>query len=193
MEKKNLLEIIKQYHKLERRTYKFDFPFDQDEKEIEKFYNNLFPEIQRLSQTESKIEKDHYGSGYASFYDAWFYKPKNERFKIMTNSQNQAYVGLVILFHRELPFYVFMEGTKSWNKSTRSAGSYLPYWGDIDKLKNPAVISLAEQMQAILSTKNLIRLDYALLENSLNLNIKIPTLLNSGGYTYFDGLFFWED
>ncbi len=83
-----------------------------DEAVIDKNIKDIVAEIRRKLRLEDKTEYGHYGSGYASFVDCWLYRPDAEfRYRAGDN-----YHGLVVLFSRLSPFYVFGQGDKSWDK-----------------------------------------------------------------------------
>jgi len=147
--------------------------------------------VSRETRVESKIDWGHYGSGYASFVDAWFYKPTPE-FNVKNPIRyGHEHVGLVVLLSRLSPFFVFMEGEKHWH--AHGGSSYMPASDMLDDLKNEGVVRLAQQIQPILERHALVRAYRTDLSDPLPTGIKVPTNLADRGYTQFDALFYWED
>jgi hypothetical protein len=149
--------------------------------------------VERATGLKALIDQEHYGCGYASFLDAWFHRP----FAMPDFKRNRRHMetraGLVVLLSSLSPFFVFMEGMKSW--SYESGGTYLPDFGMVDDLKNPEVLQLAEQVQPILEGHGLVRAYRDQLNALLPPGTRVATLFNSRmeGYCQFDALFHWED
>lgn len=162
-----------------------------DERKIDSFYRSVCEEISRSTRTLSKIEWNHYGSGYASFIDAWFYRPKPEFALKALAGDKEAYAGVVVLLSRLSPFFVLMEGEKRWND--RSASSYMPSLELVDEFTRPAVKLLAEQLRESLEQQGLRRLQRRDLSSPLRADATVPTILSEAPYTVFDALFHWED
>ena len=173
-----------------------EYPWmSEDQKMVESHFKRTLAEVTRSTKTESRVEWDHYGSGYASFVDVWLYKATPEfrcrTFKRKMLPGEEGYTGLVILLSRLSPCFVFMEGEKQWHP--RGSSSYMPDLDRLDRLETPAVATLAEQVQPILERHALIRVSRAQLETPLAAGIHPPTILTDRGFTQFDALFYWED
>lgn len=169
------------------------YPWNTNKDEIiEKFCSNICDDIEIQTGSISQKEFNDYGSGYASFYDTWFYKDKAS-FKFPNSPYpNQHFYGLVILFSKLTPYYVLMQGEKGWHD--KSSFSYMPDSNMVDNLKIWAVNDLAKQVEPILASYGLIRLTYEQLKSPLIGSWEIPTNLNiDEQFTLFDALFYWED
>ncbi|QOW45840.1 MULTISPECIES: hypothetical protein [Acinetobacter] len=169
------------------------YPWNTNNEEtIENFCLNICGDIERKTECLSEKEFNDYGSGYASFYDTWFYKEKAS-FKFPNSPYpNQHFYGLVILFSKLSPYYVFMQGEKGWHD--KSGFSYMPDSNMVDNLKSWAINDLANQVEPILASYGLIRLTHEQLNTTLIGKWEIPTILNIGEqFTLFDALFYWED
>ena len=82
-------------------------PWDSnDEAQVDGFYRRVCAELERTLPAASRIAWGHYGSGYASFVDAWFYREERD-FK---TGKGDQHIGLVILLCRLAPCFVFMQG-----------------------------------------------------------------------------------
>lgn len=190
----NLLDLIEQIHVEKKDIVWHEYPFKTGkDSTVEGFYKKLCEEIRRSTQTLYQIEVDDYGSGYASYYDAWFYKESTD-FASDHIGSYKSYDGLIILFHRMLPYYVFMQGCKSWSiNHPPTSSSYIPSRNMLDNLTNTAVKKLAQEVESILSNKGLIRLNTLALTTPLEITEKIPSVLIDGYVSYYDGFFYWED
>ena len=162
-----------------------------DEDVVEGHLKSACAAVARGTRAESKIDWGHYGSGYASFVDAWFYEPTAEFNANNPIRYGSEYVGLVVLLSRLSPYFVFMEGEKHWH--AHGGSSYLPAFDMLDDLKNKGVLRLAQQIQPILEHHGLVRAYRPELADALPTCIKVPTNLADREYTQFDALFYWED
>ncbi|UOQ91013.1 hypothetical protein MUN74_09025 [Agromyces endophyticus] len=162
-----------------------------DEAAVDALHRNVCRAIERQTSTLSRIVWDDYGSGYASFVDAWFYREESG-WAGPAISGAQSWQGLAVLLSRLSPYFVFLEGHKSWDE--RGGSSYMPSFGDIDRLSSPAVAALAGQVQAVLEQHGLIRLHATDLSAPLDPSIRVPSLFSAPGtYLEYDALFYWED
>ncbi|WP_074577540.1 hypothetical protein [Polaromonas sp. JS666] len=162
-----------------------------DEHLIEGHLKTACESVVRETRAESKIEWGHYGSGYASFVDAWFYKTSPDFDVKHPIRHGEEHTGLVVLLSRLSPFFVFMEGEKHWH--AKGASSYLPAFDMLDKIESKGASSLAEQVQAILERHGLVRVVREQLTEPLPPDLEVPTILADRGFTHFDALFYWED
>jgi hypothetical protein len=119
-----------------------------DERSIDEYYRDVCEDLMRATGASSRIEWNHYGSGYASFIDAWFYKPTPEFSVPDPVPHGEEHFGLVVLLSRLSPYFVFMQSHKHWHGSGGS--SYLPAFEAVDELSCSGVLSLAEQVQPLL-------------------------------------------
>ena len=166
-------------------------PWSTDQDAVEAVLRALCVQLKGQLNLCSRIEWDHYGCGYASFVDAWFYRPTPEFKSKQVIPKSEGYEGLVVLFARFAPYYVFMQGTKHWDK--RGGSDYLPDAMMVDALDAPAVIALAGEMQPLLARAGLTRLSSSDLAAPLDPDIAVPTILSQPPFTQFDALFHWED
>ena len=162
-----------------------------DERLVEEYLRRVGIAVEKETQTHSRIEWDDYGSGYASFVDAWFYRTTPEFDVERSYRHGEAHVGLVVLLSRLSPYFVFMEGEKHWH--AHGGSSYLPDFDMLDRLQTPAVASLAQQVQRVLESNGLERVLREQLEAPLAPGTHVPTNLADDGFTQFDALFHWLD
>lgn len=142
--------------------------------------------------SKSKVEWEHYGSGYASYVDAWFYK-ETTNFDVRTpTGHGHEHTGLVVLLSRLSPYVVFMEGERRWHASG-AGSSYMPSFEAVDQLETPGVMALAQQVQALLEQRGLLRVTKAQLAALLTSDLRVPTILTDGPFRHFDALIHWED
>ena len=74
-------------------------PWNGTEKEIIAFYRNLVGSIIERTGFKAQVEWDAYGSGYASFIDAWFYV-EEERFSKRA-PKGSSYCGVAVPVSRK--------------------------------------------------------------------------------------------
>lgn len=164
---------------------------EQDASSVEAFYKSACATVERTANVSSRTEWNHYGSGYASYIDAWFYRPTADFHVDQPLKYGHEYKGLVVLFSRLAPFFAFMEEEKRW--SAHTASSYMPALEAIDNLRSPAVRDLAAKVQVMLEGLGLTRALKADLAIPLPPGISVTTNLTDQGFTQFDALFYWDD
>lgn len=162
-----------------------------DDKLVEGNLKAACAAVIRATGAKSRVEWGHYGSGYASFVDAWFYKATPEFNVERPIHQGEEHTGLIVLLSRLSPYFVFMEGEKRWH--TEGSSSYLPEFGMLDRLKTAGVVQLAPKVQSVLESHGLFRVMKEQLEESLMPGLRVPTVMADRGFTQFDALFYWED
>ncbi len=114
---------------LHQKSISDEWPWGtNDQREIDKHIQSIVAEVCRKLQLEEKTVYDHYGSGYASYVDCWFYRPDKD-FRV---SAGDDYQGLVVLLSRLSPYYVVGQGQKSWHKTGGAA--YLPRFQFVDEI-----------------------------------------------------------
>ncbi len=164
-------------------------PWSDGERKVDSFYRGVVAKIEREQRCRSRNEWSHYGSGYASFVEAWFYRD-DEDFRRPHEPKGQSFVGLAVLLSRLSEFYVLGRGEKSWSKTT--AGSFLPELAFVDRLTDlPA--DFVQGVEHTLSACGLVRLRREQLEAELPSATEVPTILADPPYRFFDALFHWED
>lgn len=162
-----------------------------DKEEIVRFYKAICEDLCREFVFSSEIEWEDYGSGYASYIDAWFYRD-NDQFKVSSSPECRQYTGLFVLFSRLSPYFVVGEGIKSWNING-GARSYLPSFEMVDHFTYQPVADLFGELEPRLIQRGLVRLWKDDLGQLLPENIRVPTILCDPPYRAFDALFHWED
>ncbi|NQD36846.1 hypothetical protein HPT27_07390 [Permianibacter sp. IMCC34836] len=177
---------------LAQRSISNTFPWaDESPSVVESFYKGVCSGADRKLGTKSRVEWNHYGSGYASFVDAWFYKSTDGFFFEYPGKFGEAYHGLAVLLCRLAPYFVLLQGEKTW--AERGGSSYMPTFECIDEFKTPAVSSLAIEMQDVLEGYGLVRLKKEDLAKRIDPKFQVFTNLSDRPYTEFDALFYWED
>ena len=76
---------------------------------IEAHLRDACAAVTRATRSESRVEWGHYGSGYASFVDAWFYKTTSDFNAKQPIRHGEGHTGLVVLLSRLSPYFVFVE------------------------------------------------------------------------------------
>ena len=162
-----------------------------DERLIEGHLKGACAAMMRATRSKSRVEWGHYGSGYASYVDAWLYKTTPDFDAKHPIRNGEGHTGLVVLLSRLSPYFVFMEGEKHWHATGGS--SYLPQFDMLDRLEAQGVSRLAEQVQPVLESHGLVRAVREQLSEPLPEGLRVPTILTDRRFTQFDALFYWED
>ncbi len=168
-------------------------PFDPaDDGAIRRFYEGLVQQIEREHGLRARVEWHHYGSGYASFTDAWFY-PADGRASLPPSHRagGERHVGLVVLLSRLSRFFVLGQDERAWSVDGGSGG--LPNFSTVDDLTHPAILPLAGPVTALLTAHGLQRLTQPDLAAFLPAAVQVPTILTDEPFRQFDALFHWED
>ena len=165
-------------------------PWCDDEVVVDAFLRRACDDVAARAGVAARIEWDHYGSGYASFVDAWFYRP-TPAFRLPGAHRGEAYVGLAVLLSRLSPYFVFLQGTKHWHE--KGGSSDMPSLAGIDAIDSRPVADLARTIEPILESHGLVRVRRGQLSSALPAGTAVPTVLGDPPYTQFDALFHWED
>jgi hypothetical protein len=158
---------------------------------IDAWYRELCDLILRQTASQARIAWDCYGCGYASFVDAWFYRPTREFRLKGPYRRTEYYCGLVVLLCRLAPVYALAEGDKFWD--AKGSGGYLPSFESLDDIRTPAVRELAAQVGPILDAAGLKRMRQADLSAPLPPETRIDTNLGDEPFRAFDAYFYWYD
>ena len=164
---------------------------DCDEQAVEKFYRRLCTQLERQFGLKSRIEWDHYGSGYASFVDAWFYKEHPEFAVASAAGYASEHTGLVVLLSRHVPLFALSQADKGWASDRGYA--YMPSLDMIDVFKSAVVHDLAEKVQVALEAQGLQRAWAPQLALQLPAHLHLQSNLSGSSLTHFDALFHWDD
>lgn len=158
-----------------------------DEEVVDKHWEEVLDEICRSLNLRHKSEFGHYGSGYASYVDSWFYRDDDDfRF-----GEGRCYWGLVILYSRLSPYYAMGQGQKAWND--RGGSSYLPCFDFVDHFTHQSVVGLVSGAEAVLERRGLRRIRKEDVSENLDIDIVVPTILQNPPLHHFDAIFYWED
>lgn len=154
-------------------------------------YQLILEKMCRGLRLQSKIVWDCYGSGYASYVDAWFFRSDLGFRPEEPSDHENDYVGLWVLLSRYTPFFVMGEGRKAWEVGR--GFSYLPDFESVDQFENPAVIRLSAEVTDYLISQKLVRLYREDVCSELPADLKVETNLASRPFRVFDALYNWMD
>ena len=159
-----------------------------DKKSVIGHIKKCIAEINRKLNLKAKSEFNHYGSGYASFVDCFFY---SEAKSTKVNYATTGYTGLIVLFSRLSNFYAYGEGDKTWHKTGGS--SYLPHADMVGSLKDIYNLQIIDKVNDLLAENGWQQLTKEYANQYLGFDISIPTILNDPPFKVFDAIFYWED
>ena len=167
-------------------------PFDPaDDSSIYQFYAELVQRIEREQGLRARVEWHHYGSGYASFIEAWFYPADGRASLPPFQASGERHVGLVVLLSRLSRYFVLGQDEKAWSADGDSGE--LPNFSSVDDLTHPAVLALVAPVTILLAARGLQRLSRSELAAFLPEDAQVPTILTDEPFRQFDALFHWED
>ena len=165
-------------------------PFDPaNDEALRRFYEGLVRQIEREQSLRSRVEWNHYGSGYASFIEAWFY-PADDRARL--SGREEGHTGLVVLLSRLSRCFVLGQDEKRWS-SDGSGSAGLPNFSTVDDITHPAILPFVAPVTALLTAAGLQRLHRQDLAAPLPDTLRVPTILTDLPFRQFDALFHWED
>ena len=174
---------------IQGRAVREPLSFDPDNgEEVRRFYEELVRQIEREQGLRSRVEWNHYGSGYASFVEAWFY-PADDRARLPGREEGHA--GLAVLLSRLSRYFVLGQDEKTWSADGGSAG--LPNFSAVDDITHPAILPFVAPVTALLTAAGLQRLHRQNLAAALPETLQVPTILTDLPFRQFDALFHWED
>ncbi len=172
------------------RPIREPLPFDPTNDEaIRQYYEGLVQRIEREQNLRSRVEWNHYGSGYASFIEAWFY-PADDSARL--TGREEHHVGLVVLLSRLSRHFVLGQDEKRWSADGSGSGG-LPNFSTVDDITYPAILPLVAPLTALLTAAGLQRLRRHDLAAPLPGTPQVPTILTDLPFRQFDALFHWED
>lgn len=167
-------------------------PFDPaDDGSIRRFYEELVRRIEREHRLRARVEWGHYGSGYASFIEAWFYPADGRAGLPPIQAGDERHAGLVVLLSRLSRYFVLGQDEKSW--SANGGSGELPNFSIVDDLTHPALLPHVGPVTTLLTAAGLQRLSRGDLAALLPANVMVPTILTDQPFRQFDALLHWED
>lgn len=166
-------------------------PWKAGDRAVEQFYRGVCEKVSLRCNVLERGEWDHFGSGYASFVGAWFYRDEAGFRVPNANGKGLAYTGLSVLLSRLTDHFAFLEMRKGWDE--RSGYGGLPDFEGLDRLDTPAVKSLAVEVESVLAEFALKRLFKEDLAGFLPKEVSLETNLSNGPLRQFDALFHWYD
>jgi len=160
-----------------------------DEEKVEAFYRKVVGYTTGRGNFLSKTEWEDYGSGFASYYDSWFYRENDEH--RIKDIDGEGYMGVWVLLSKFSPYYVMGEGSKNWHRE--GGGSYMPWHAGVDEFTCELTKDVSIELEALLSVFQLQRLSKEDLSEKLDPSVKVQTVLGDRSLRHFDALFYWED
>ncbi len=167
-------------------------PFDPaDDRSIRRFYEEAVRQVEREQNLCARVEWHHYGSGYASFIEAWFYPADGCASLPPFQTGGERHVGLVVLLSRLSRYFVLGQDEKAWSADGGSGG--LPNFSTVDDITHSAILPLVGPVTTLLVARGLQRLTRPQLAAFLPDDVQVTTILTDEPFREFDALFYWED
>jgi hypothetical protein len=154
------------------------------------------PEVARTAarklNVEARLEDEHYGQGWASFREAFFYRDGAGFAAKRFRAGEQAFNGVAVLLCSFAPVYIMHESNKSWS-ARGSASSSLGSFDSIDHFPTAVVRDLAGKLEHALCAQGLTRLRKADVAEPTPTHLVFESNPTSATHRLFDALFFWND
>ena len=167
-------------------------PFDpSDDRSIHRFYEELVKQIEEPQCLRARVEWHPYGSGYASFIEAWFYPVDGRASLPPFHPGDERHIGLSVLLSRLSRYFVLVQDERSWSADSGSGG--MPNFSAVDDIDHPALLPHVAAVTALLTAAGLQRLSRSDLAALLPDDVQVPTILTDKPLRQFDALFYWED
>lgn len=165
-----------------------------DDREVVQFYRAIIETLN--ARLNLKCEVEHgYGSGYASYIDAWFY-PAQGGSPVRRYGDSECREGLVILFSTLSDYYAIGQGEKCKNRSGSGGSGYLPDLAMIDKVTASHLLYLVPKIEKVLEQEFFLkRIGATPLSEPIPSHLRHHEATNLGDppYRVFDALFYWYD
>lgn len=167
------------------------WPWNATRADVDGAIKSLIAEIKRSFNLQDRTVWNSYGSGYASYVDCFLYNPDRSFRLPQVGAGGAGYVGLVLLFSRLSPFYVFGEGEKSW--SPGGGAGYLLSAPTANVVEDEFNLSLLGPVRRMLEERTWIWLSPAQGLHRPRHQPPLQTNLGQAPFTVFDYVFHWMD
>lgn len=156
---------------------------------IENRLRRMVESIAKATRSEVHAEFGHYGSGYASFVEA-FLSQDNEAFHVPWQS-GRAVTGVWLALSRLSRVFCVGSGIRTWGDDGSSSSS-MPCLEDVDDFREPHLMAFAHRLISVPELTVWRRLTTFELASQLPAGRFVHTNLGDG-HSVFDAVFHWED
>ena len=156
---------------------------------VERGLRRIVERMAANSGSAAHAEFQHYGSGYASFVDAFFYRD-DEAFRLPTR-EGRGVVGVSVALSRLSPVFCVGAGNRWWGDDGSKLRSK-PSLDAVDRLDKPHMVELARSLISTLDGADWRRLTVLELESHLPPGLLVENALGAGDRV-FDAVFHWND
>lgn len=173
------------------------YPYStQDEQELKNYLKSILAELER-TRIHCKVEREHFGSGYASYIQWFCYEEQHVEVKEDAYKREEQILGLHVLISRLAP--VILIGNADESNVYSLSGGYLS--GGKSMLDEPSQLVIEPRFEQLFQTLERIFMKYHFtllrkedVEPLLAFDTAIPTLSRGKGkYLVWDAIFYWED
>jgi hypothetical protein len=175
----------------ESKAISADWPWNATQADVDGAIKGVIANIKRSFNLQDRTVWNSYGSGYSSYVDCFLYNPQHSFRLPDLRAGEEGYVGLVVLFSRLSPFYVFGEGEKSWSDS--GGAGYLLSARSANVVKDEFNLTLLGPVRRSLEERNWIWLSPAPGLLRPRQQPPLRTNLGEAPFTVFDYVFHWMD
>ncbi|WP_040952045.1 hypothetical protein [Gorillibacterium massiliense] len=168
------------------------YPYDNSpmkELEIDHYIKRVVGSLGSVNNLKVEVDFDSFGSGYASFVNIFCYKKDGSSTEILNGIQTIE--GLLLYISRHAPVATF--GRSKVTRHSHGGSFEFLSTNTIGRLPNGDWDQIEHSIRNILNDYGYILLTRDYLEQPIEFEISIPTIINENGYRIFDCFFFWED
>ncbi|MFK7692328.1 hypothetical protein [Paenibacillus sp. HJGM_3] len=169
-------------------TYPYD-TYPMKENEIGSYIKKLVGNLSSISNLRVEADFNSYGSGYASFVNIFCYKKDGS--STLINRGHQTIYGLLLYVCRHAPVAAY--GRSEVTRHSRGGSFEFLSTKSIGKLPEGNWNEVENRIKQVLNNYGYKLLKKEYLEQPIEFEISIPTIINEEGYRVFDCFFFWED
>jgi hypothetical protein len=158
--------------------------------DVERFYQSVFHRIGFQAHMAVDRERDHHGSGYASYISAFLY-PRDGN----TTHRHETYDedhGFLLYVSRLAPLAVFGASSRTRNHDGDGGSSSFIDANTVGVVPSGDWHSFLMSLGAVLAEYKIDLLPRELLLRPLEIDLRVPTAFDPPYYV-FDALFYWED
>jgi hypothetical protein len=149
------------------------------------YYSQLCDRVTGITGASCRVSRAE-ECGYASFIEAFFYRPAFEY--TGPNGRKDVSPGLTVLLSRLGPYFVFMRGARSRHPAEHT--QEMPAFDSVDQLGPGFVNGLAKAVQPVLEAEGLVRLSREALAATLDPSLRLPASFDAAPARAFDALFY---
>lgn len=184
------------HHMVQQHIISEQYPYsEKDDRTLHHYLKPLLAELSRAT-IRYVVERDHFGSGYASYIKVFCYEDAFVNIEENQWTQHKQMEGLQVLISRLAPVIVIGPGSESvtYHHGKQCGGSAVMLDGPDNLYIEPQFEALQHYLIRLFMKYHFTVLHREELAEPFAYDGTIPTLSRSKGkYLVWDAVFYWED